>query len=103
MAETMISEATFYPIKPTEKGLIGISSCLLDGKVSLNCISVYSTPTGDIRLLFPNKCLPNGREISIYYPINREVYESIRQAIVDKLETVKEAVEEKNDARRKEQ
>ena len=103
MNETVVTETTFYPIVPTEKGMIGFSSCLLDGKISLNSISVYLTPTGDVRLLFPNKFLPNGREINIYYPINNEVYGAIRQAIADKLESVKKTVEEKSNARRKEQ
>jgi len=95
MNETVTTEVCFYPIKPTEKGMIGFSSCLLDGKIALNDIAIYLKPDGNIRLLFPNKYLPNGREVSVYHPINNEVYESIRRAIAGKLQDVKKAVEEK--------
>ena len=88
MNETIISEVAFYPLRPSPKGLIGIASCLFDNKLSLNSISIYSTPSGDIRLLFPDKVLPNSRKIHIFYPINNETYEVIKQAIRGKIENV---------------
>ena len=94
----IISEPIWYPIRPTEKGLIGFFSCLFDGKLSLNSIGVYLTPTGDYRLLFPNKRLLNGKEISIYYPINNETYEMILEVVVKKIETI--AKGEKNGRRK---
>ncbi len=93
MEETQISEVTFYPLRPSEKGLIGIASCLFDGKISLNSISVYLTPTGDIRLLFPDKVLPNSKRISIYYPIGKDTYEVIKKGIVQKIEALTENAE----------
>lgn len=90
--ESKISETSYLPIKPTEKGLIGFASLLLDNKISLNSISVYLTPKGDIRLLFPNKILPNGKKISIYYPINRETYDEMKKAISQKIETVMKGI-----------
>ena len=94
MEKTIISEVTFYPLRPTEKGLIGIAGCLFDSKLSLNCISVYLTPIGDIRLLFPNKTLPNSKEIQIFYPINKETYEIMRQAVLKKIQELTEKVKE---------
>ncbi len=88
--KTMISEVTFYPLRPTEKGLIGFASCLFDNKLSLNSISVYLTPSGDIRLLFPNKTLPNSKEINIFYPVNKETYELLKQAVAKKIEILSE-------------
>ncbi len=90
MNKVIISEVVFYPLRPTEKGLIGIASCLFDQKLSLNSISVYLTPTGNIRLLFPNKILPNSKEINIFYPINKETYEDIREAVAKKIEELNE-------------
>ena len=99
MSEIKINEVTFYPLRPTEKGLIGIASCLFDNKLSLNSISVYLTPTGDIRLLFPNTHLQNGKEINVFYPINNETYEALRRAIAQKIENVtKEMIGDKNNA-----
>ncbi len=82
--EIIITEPTFLPLKPNGKGLIGIASVVYNNSLSLNCISVYSRPNGDLRLVFPNKVLPNSKEINVYYPIDSETYEAIRKAIVDK-------------------
>ena len=95
---TKINEVTWYPLRITEKGLIGIAGCLFDDKLSLNSISVYLTPTGDIRLLFPNKVLPNSKEISIYYPVNTETYEAIKQAITKKIQDLTEKAEKKHES-----
>lgn len=95
MNESIVSEVSFYPLRPTEKGLIGIAGCLWDNNLALNSISVYLTPTGDIRLLFPNKVLRNGKDINLFYPVNKATYEIIRQAIVKKIETIAKNVERK--------
>lgn len=87
-----ISECTFYPLRPSPKGLIGIASCLFDGRLRLDCVSVYSTPAGDIRLLFPDKTLPNGKKINVYFPVDRATYDAIRLGVLEKINTVKENV-----------
>jgi len=92
MVKTIIREVTFYPLRPNDKGLIGFASCLLDGKLSLNSIAVYTKPSGGFRLLFPTKQLPNGKAISIVYPIDKETYETIKEAIVKKIEELTEKV-----------
>lgn len=84
MEKIIITEPTFLPLKPSNKGLIGIASVVYNNSISLNCISVYIRPNGDLRAVFPNKILPNSKEINIYYPINKETYEAIKKAIVDK-------------------
>ncbi len=87
MYDTVVTETTFYPIKPTEKGLIGFASCLF-GTLSLNSIAIYSTPEGDIRLLFPDKTLMNGKRLQCFYPINDETYQTIKVAIKHKIDAV---------------
>jgi DNA-binding cell septation regulator SpoVG len=84
MEKIIITEPTFLPLKPNDKGLIGIASVVYNNSLSLNCISVYLRPNGDLRLVFPIKVLPNSKEINVYYPINNETYEVIKKAIVDK-------------------
>jgi len=84
MSEIKITEPTFIPLKPNEKGLIGIASVVFNNSLSLNCISVYIRPNGDLRLLFPVKILPNSKEVNVYYPINNETYEAIKEAIAEK-------------------
>ena len=97
MNEPVISQVTFFPLRPTEKGLIGIASCLFNNQLSLNSISVYSTLSGDIRLLFPDKVLPNSKRINIYYPVNKHVYEAIKDAVDSKLRELAKKVENKAD------
>lgn len=84
MNNTILDEVTFVPLKPNDKGLIGVASVLYNNSLSLNCISVYIRPNGDLRLLFPVKTLPNSRSVNTYYPINRETYEAIRKVVSEK-------------------
>lgn len=93
MNEIRITEVCVYPIKPTEKGLVGFASCLFDDKLFLHSIAIYTRPDGSgYRLLFPTKMLPNGKKISIFYPVNKNVGEAIEQAITKKLEDMVEKV-----------
>lgn len=93
MNKVTISEVSFYPLRPNEKGLIGFASLTFDNKLSLQSIAVYTRPDGsDYRLLFPSKQLPNGREINIFYPINRDTSDLIKKAVVKKIEELAERV-----------
>lgn len=93
-----ISEVCFFPLRPNERGLIGIASCLFDHQLSLNSISVYTKLDGSgFRLLFPSKVLPNGREVNIFYPVNRQVAEIIEEAIAKKIEELTDEARRKND------
>lgn len=82
-----ITELCWYPIRPTEKGLIGFAS-LRYGPLSLNSIAVYTKPDGNYRISFPEKQLPNGKVIDVFYPIDSETYEMFLEAIVNKIKTV---------------
>jgi len=88
--QPIITETTFLPLRVSEKGLIGISSLLFDNRLCLNSISVYSTRGGDIRLLFPISILKNGKQVNVYHPVNRETYESMRLAVLGKIEELNE-------------
>jgi len=89
----MISEVSFYPLRPNEKGLIGFASLIFDNRLALQSIAVYTRPDGsDYRLLFPSKQLPNGREINVFYPINKETSELIKEAVIRKIEELAEKV-----------
>jgi len=96
MRMVKVDEVVFYPIRPTEKGLIGFASCLFDGRLSLNSIAIYTRPDGKgYRLLFPLKRLPNSRDVNIFYPVNNETYELIKEAVVKKIEELAEKVKER--------
>lgn len=93
MSETIIKEVCFYPLRINEKGLIGFISLVLDNKLSLNSIAVYTRPDGSgYRLLFPSRTSPNGKEVQTFYPINQETYNAIINAVVQKIEELNEKV-----------
>jgi len=84
----IITETTFTPLKPNEKGLIGIASVVYNNSLYLGSISVYTRPNGELRLLFPIKTLPNSKEVNVYYPINKNTYDAIKNAIEDKYKEI---------------
>ena len=81
-----ITEVEIIPLKP-RNGLIAIASCLYCGQLALNSIAIYSRPDGSsYRLVYPTKVLANGKEIHIFYPINKRTGDAITRAIVRKYE-----------------
>lgn len=89
MNEIVVSEPVVIPVKPTEKGLLGFASCVVNNAISLNSIAIYSRPDGNsYRLVYPMKTLPNGKEINIFYPIDRKTSEIINKAIFQKYEEI---------------
>ena len=93
MCPTKINDSSFYPIKPTPKGLIGFASCLFNDQLALHSIGVYTRPSGDgIRCVFPEKVLPNGLTVNLFYPINDETRKIIEDAINVKVQDVAKTV-----------
>ncbi len=90
---TTVTEIQIYPLKPRDNGLIAFASCLIDGKFSVNSIAIRTTASGDFKLLFPSKQLPNGKDVQVFYPITTEAYEAIRCAIVLKMEQLSQKLE----------
>ena len=95
MCPPEITGVTFYPIRPTAKGLIGFANCLFNHQLSLNSIAVYTRPAGSgIRLVFPQRELPNGRRVHLFHPVTRDVTDLLTEAVAAKLQEVtKHAVE----------
>jgi len=88
MNENKISEVSWYPIEPTEKGLIGFASLLFNDTMKLNNIAVFLKSDGDYRLVFPERVLPNGRKIDLFYPTDNEIYELIKNAVAAKIKEI---------------
>ena len=89
MDKNIVSEVTFYPLRITEKGLIGFGGCVFEERLSLNSIAIYTKPDGSgIRCLFPVKAIHGGKEIGIYYPIDSLTYNAITTAIEKKVYNV---------------
>lgn len=80
----IISEINVYPIKPKD-GLIGFASLVLNDSLYVGGIAIHTTRSGGIRLVYPVKTIPNGKELPVCHPINRETGESLTQAVAGKL------------------
>lgn len=93
-----ISEVQVLPVKP-QNGLVAFASCLFDEKLALNSIAIFTRADGSgYRLVYPNKILANGKEIGLFYPINKEIGEVLEKVIIGKFEELQEKVKkEKNE------
>lgn len=82
MKENIISEINIIPVKP-RNGLIAFASCVFNNQLSLNSIAIYTRPDGSgYRLCYPSKILLNGKQINLFYPIDKETGELIEKAII---------------------
>jgi DNA-binding cell septation regulator SpoVG len=88
-----ITELTWYPIRPTEKGLIGFAGLRYGNIVFAQSIAVYITPTGEYRLVFPERVMPNGKSSNICYPIDKQTYNAMLEAVTRKIEEVTRRIE----------
>lgn len=82
---TCVSEVEIVPVKAAN-GLVAFASCVLDDKLYLGSIAVYTRLSSEgYRCVYPTKKLPNGQQLQIYYPINTETNQAIEQAVSLKL------------------
>lgn len=85
--KTIVTEVNIIPIKPKD-GLVALASCVIDNKIYLGSIGIYTKLSGGYRLTYPNKKTGNGNDINMYHPINRECGDTIEKAIVDKYQEI---------------
>ena len=81
-----ISEIQIIPIKPKD-GLVAFASFVIDEAVYCGSVAIMTRPNGDYRLLYPTKKI-SGRDINLYYPINKDVGVAIQEAVITKYEDV---------------
>ncbi len=82
--ETKITEVTIIMIKP-RNGLVALATCVIDEKLYLGSIGIYTKLQGGYRLTYPNKKLGENA-INIFHPINKETGEAIEKAVVSEYE-----------------
>lgn len=82
--KTEITEVQIFPVKPNN-GLVAFASCLLDEKMYLASIAIYTKLDGSgFRILFPTKKLTNGVQVNYFHPVNKECCLAISEAILKK-------------------
>ncbi len=83
-----LSEITWLPVKPTPDGLVGFCSMVLCDSFYLGNIALHATGTGDLRLVYPDKVLPNGKRIHVFHPITKEAGNIVLSAVSEKYQQV---------------
>ena len=77
-----ISEVELLPLKPVG-GMVAWASMLVNQSLYLGSIGVHIRPGGGVRLVYPQRTLPNGKTISLFHPTNRhtgDLFESVVEA-----------------------
>lgn len=82
----LITEIQIIPVKPNN-GLIAFCSFILFESLYCSSIAIYSRPDGSYRLVYPTKKL-SSKDISLFYPINKEFGDSILREVIQKFEDV---------------
>lgn len=75
-----LSEIEIIPIKPRD-GLLAFVSFLLNEQFFCGNIAIHSRPDGGIRLVYPQKTLPNGKAINCFHPIDHETSETVLKQV----------------------
>jgi len=81
-----ISEIQIVPVKPIN-GLVAFASFVLNESIYLGSIGVVTRPHGSYRLVYPTKKV-NGKNLNLFYPINKDIGQQIEEAIVTSYEDV---------------
>ena len=76
---TTVSDIQIIPVKPRD-GLIGFVSFVVDGKLYIGSVAVYTLLNGQgIRLVYPKK-----NQINCVHPVTRSAGDAITQAVQKK-------------------
>jgi len=80
-----VKEIQVIPVKP-HNGLIAFASCVIDGRLYLGSIAIYTKLKQEgFRLVYPTKKIGD-TNIPIFHPVNKDTAEAIHNAVIEKLE-----------------
>jgi len=89
MKETLITEIRIIPLKLTDKGLVAFASCILDDKLFLGGLAIYTVLRGGYRLTYPTRSLNtnpkrigDNKDMQIYNPINQNFRTELEEAVI---------------------
>jgi DNA-binding cell septation regulator SpoVG len=84
--KNIFTEIQIVPVQP-QNGLVGFASFVLDSKLYLASIGIFTRPEGGFRLLYPTKKIGT-KNINIFHPIEKTFAEAIEAAVIKKFEEV---------------
>jgi hypothetical protein len=86
MKPNLLTEIQITPIKPVN-GLVAFASFVLFESLYCSSVGIFTRPNGGYRLLYPTKKV-GSKDITIYYPISKEVGLLIEEEVIEKLKDV---------------
>lgn len=81
-----ISEVQIVPVK-ANNGLVGFASFVLYEAIYCGSVGIFTRPSGGYRLVYPTRKMI-GKDIDVYYPINKQLGRAIEEAVAGKFEEV---------------
>lgn len=81
-----ISEVQIVPVK-ANNGLVGFASFVLYEVMYCGSVGIFTRPSGGYRLVYPTRKMI-GKDIDVYYPINKQLGRAIEEAVASKFEEV---------------
>ena len=86
--QLLISEVEILPVKPRD-GLVAFGSCVVNQALYLSCIAIHTRPDGSgYRLVYPDRVLPNGKQVQVFHPINRQTGDVLERTLTEKIRTL---------------
>lgn len=84
MTKALITDLDLIEVAP-KGSLIGFANFVVERAFSVNGVAIHRRLNGNgIRLVYPSKKLNSGREISLIYPTNSEIYQMLESVIFEK-------------------
>lgn len=78
---TKVTEIELIPIK-AKAGLTFFANCVLDNKFFVGNIAIFTKLDGSgFRCVYPTKVLRNGKQVPIFYPLDKQTGQEIADAI----------------------
>jgi len=78
----IISEVVFFPIKPTNKGVVGFVSFTYSNLFRINDCAIVTKREGGYRIVYPIKILPNGKTVNTIYPLSAKIAKPIEDFLL---------------------
>jgi len=81
-----VTEIQIVPVKPVN-GLVAFASFVFNDSLYLGSVGIMTKRDGSYRLVYPTKKL-GGKNLNLFYPINRKVGKAVEKLIVESYEDV---------------
>ena len=81
-----ISEIVFFPITPTNKGVVCFVSFTYSNLFRINDCAIVTKKIGGYRIVYPLKTLPNGKTVNTIYPLSALIAKPIEDFLLKEYE-----------------